>query len=274
MRDQGQQRGALQQFEFEGTLLRTVEIDGEPWFVAKDVATVLGYRSASDMTRTLGEDAKGTHQVETLGGAQSLGVISEPALYHVVLQRQDGWVKAPELRDQVKRFQRWVTHEVLPQIRQTGSYVAAPMSEDEIVHQALQITAAKVQALESRVAELAPSAQFADTVLSAQGDMTVGDAAKALANAGVVVGQNRLFSQLHVLGWIYRSPKDKAWRPVQARVEAGHLSVLPQSHYHPKTGELVMDPPQVRVTAKGLQLLAQRLAGRAVAAQLHIEEAV
>lgn len=133
MRDQGQQRGALQQFEFEGTLLRTVEIDGEPWFVAKDVATVLGYRSASDMTRTLGEDAKGTHQVETLGGRQCLGVISEPALYHVVLQRQDGWVKASELRDQVKRFQRWVTHEVLPQIRQTGAYGAVSAAHPDML---------------------------------------------------------------------------------------------------------------------------------------------
>ena len=252
----------LQHYEFNGTMVRTVLVDGEPCFIARDICTVLEIGNTSQAVASLDEDERGviTNEGRVAGfGPQSMTYVTEAGMYSLVLRSR---------KPEAKAFKRWVTHEVLPAIRRTGSYsvpAAVPaLTEDEIVHQALQITAAKVEALESRVAELEPAATFAQTVLSAEGDISVGDAAKALANAGIKTGQNRLFSQLHAMGWVYRSLKDQAWRPVQTRIESGHLSVLPQSHYHPKTGELVLDPPQIRVTAHGLRLLAERLAGAAL----------
>ena len=96
--------------------LRTVIMDGDgnPWFVAKDVANALGYRMASDMTRHLDDDEKGTRSVRTPGGSQEMAVISEAGLYSAVI-RSD--------KPEAKAFKRWVTHEVLPAIRKTGGYL-------------------------------------------------------------------------------------------------------------------------------------------------------
>ncbi|WP_417220557.1 BRO family protein [Arthrobacter sp.] len=98
-------------------MLRTVEIDGAPWFVAKDVATVLSYRTAPDMTRRLEEADKGYAKVRTLGGEQELTVINESGLYDAVFRSN---------AEGAKPFRRWVTAEVLPAIRKTGSYAVAP----------------------------------------------------------------------------------------------------------------------------------------------------
>lgn len=107
---------------------------------------------------------------------------------------------------------------------------------------------------EAKVAELAPKAEVADRLLNADGDLSVADTAKALTRAGVKVGEGRLFAALKERNWIYRGA-DGRWRVYQSAIESGHMSVLPQSHYHPKTGVLVLDPPQPRVTPKGLQKL-------------------
>lgn len=114
-------------------------------------------------------------------------------------------------------------------------------------------TARALVASEARIAELAPKAEVAERLLDADGDLSVGDAAKALTRAGVKVGADRLFKALDKR-WIYRGA-DGRWRVYQSAIESGHMSVLPQSHYHPRTGVLVLDPPQPRVTPKGLAKL-------------------
>lgn len=106
-------------FNYQDTEVRTVSIDGEPWFVAADVARILGYRDAHALTRRVDEDDKGTRNLRTPGGDQQMTVISEAGLYVGVLGST-----VPRARD----FKRWVTREVLPQIRKTGSYAAAPAS--------------------------------------------------------------------------------------------------------------------------------------------------
>lgn len=131
------------------------------------------------------------------------------------------------------------------------------LTEDQIVHQALTILVAKTTALESKVAELEPSATAWDELASTEGDYEVADAAKMLARAGVVTGRQRLFGQLEGLGWIYRA--SGKWKARQTAVDAGYLAEKPQSHHHPRTGELVLDPPQVRVTLRGVERLRVRL---------------
>lgn len=103
-------------FEFDTQQVRVVEKDGDNWFVAKDVALALGYRDAPEMTRVLDEEEKGYTKVRTLGGEQNLTVISESGLYHATFVCR---------KPNAKPFRRWVTEEVLPTIRKTGSYQVA-----------------------------------------------------------------------------------------------------------------------------------------------------
>ena len=101
-------------FQFRENEVRVVGVNGEPWFVAKDVADVLGYRMASDMCRRLDEDEKGTQKTRTLGGEQEVTVINESGLYNAVLGSS---------KPEAKAFKKWVTSEVLPSIRKHGAYV-------------------------------------------------------------------------------------------------------------------------------------------------------
>jgi len=105
------------EFDFRGHEVRTVTDEhGEPWFVAKDVAMVLGYGSAPDMTRMLDKDEKGKQKLQTPGGEQSLTTVSESGLYACIVRSQ---------REEAKPFRKWVTSEVLPSIRKTGRYDAS-----------------------------------------------------------------------------------------------------------------------------------------------------
>lgn len=101
-------------FHYGDETVRThTDADGQVWFVATDIARILGYKDASHALRGLEEDEKGLHNVETLGGEQTLTIVSEAGLYTLLVRAR---VEA------AKPFRRWVTHEVLPSIRRTGSY--------------------------------------------------------------------------------------------------------------------------------------------------------
>jgi len=101
-------------FDFEGRPVRVVtDAQGEPWFVAADIAQSLEYRMASDMTRSLDDDEKGTQIVRTPSGDQEMLVINESGLYSAILRSR---------KPDAKRFKRWITHEVIPSIRKTGTY--------------------------------------------------------------------------------------------------------------------------------------------------------
>jgi DNA-damage-inducible protein D len=119
-------------------------------------------------------------------------------------------------------------------------------------------------AAESEAEALAPSAAAWDHLAEGDGDYSVADAAAILTRdpSIVSIGQNRLFTVMSDLGWVYRGHRDRRWRTYAAATDAGRLCEMPQSHYHPRTGELILDPPQVRVTAKGLAALRSHLAGR------------
>lgn len=99
-------------FQFEKLNVRVVMIDGEPWFVGKDLAEALVYRDAYDMIRNVADDM-GTQIVRTPGGDQQMRVINESGLYAAIIKSR---------KPEAKRFKKWVTSEVLPSIRKTGSY--------------------------------------------------------------------------------------------------------------------------------------------------------
>lgn len=101
-------------FVFEGEhAIRHVEINGEPWFVGRDVAAALEHRDAQTALRGLDQDEKGTHIVRTPGGDQEMTVISEAGVYQLIFTSR---------KPAAKRFKRWLAHEVIPAIRKTGTY--------------------------------------------------------------------------------------------------------------------------------------------------------
>ncbi|MDG4791922.1 phage antirepressor KilAC domain-containing protein [Micromonospora sp. WMMD1102] len=144
--------------------------------------------------------------------------------------------------------------EVAPAPRQLSRRDLAQMVIDE---------ADRADRAEAQLAIAAPAADAWNTLAAADGDWSVADAAKVLSrDPAVRLGQGRLFTVLFQLGWTFRQKGDGRWRVYQDQINAGRMSELPSSHYHPRTGELVIDPPQVRVKAKGLAFLLQHLGGR------------
>jgi len=240
----------IQTFNFNVLPVRVVMIDGQPWFVAVDVALILGYRNSPDATRLLDEDEKGTQIVRTPGGAQEVGIISESGLYNLVMRSR---------RDEAKPFRKWVTSEVLPTIRQTGSYTMAPaapafdISDPLVLAQKFIEAETQRRALVTQVEVMAPKAEVYDALISSDGTYAVGDAAKILGT-----GEIRLFQLL---------------RDRKALITGGEHHNLPyQSHLDRGYFEVVTRPrpagegqPQkvshvTRVTPKGLAWLQKGMA--------------
>lgn len=174
---------------------------GEPWFVASDIAKALGYRDAANLTRRLDDDEKGTHSVSTPSGNQQMTVITEAGLYTAILGS-----KIPE----AKAFKRWITHEVLPAIRRDGGYMLAKDETPEetmarafiIAQSTIERQKARINQQSAQIEEMTPKALFADAVAASDGTCLVGELAKMLTQAGFTVGQNRLFKLLRDDGYL------------------------------------------------------------------------
>ncbi|PMB98476.1 BRO family protein [Brevibacterium luteolum] len=117
----------LRIFDYQDTPVRTVELDGEPWFVLADLAKVLGIASPGRLAARLDEGVRQTHTLGTAGGAQQMTIVSEAGMYEVVI-RSD--------KPEAVEFRRWITAEVLPAIRKTGRYQANPLAAPELVSRA------------------------------------------------------------------------------------------------------------------------------------------
>ena len=177
---------ALQTFRFEDTSVRAGMEDGEPWFVAADVAKALNYKTTQSMLRQLDDAERGIRKAYTPGGPQKMTTITEAGLYKIILKREAAYVKDPAARAMVTRFQWWVTHEVLPSLRKTGAYslpASAPtlVSDEELLSRAVLVATSKIQRLETRNRELSsenetlkPKAAYADAVGAAENTLTMG----------------------------------------------------------------------------------------------------
>lgn len=109
-------------FSYGSSPIRVVQIEGEPWWVAKDVCEVLGIDKHRDALARLDDDERGSLLVDTPGGKQEVGAINESGLYALILRSR---------KPEAKAFKRWITHEVIPTIRKTGSYSAAPAEDGD-----------------------------------------------------------------------------------------------------------------------------------------------
>jgi hypothetical protein len=126
-------------FPFEGNQLRTMTRDGEPWFVATDVCDALGLDRTQ--IRRLDDDERGVCSIHTLGGTQKMIVVNESGLYSLIMGSR---------KPEAKKFKKWVTSEVLPSIRKTGSYSKHTLSTLDILTLAIENEKGRLLAIEQR----------------------------------------------------------------------------------------------------------------------------
>ena len=180
----------VQLFTFENQKVRTLTINDEPYFVAKDVATILGYNSnpAKAIRDHVDDEDKGVNETFTPGGKQKITIINESGLYSLILSS-----KLPN----AKKFKRWVTSKVLPTIRQHGAYLtnqkAIEVAEGVGLADILQQAADQLRAKDAKIIEMQPKVVFADSVSASDDTILVGELAKIMKGNGIDIGQNRLF---------------------------------------------------------------------------------
>ena len=236
--------------------IRTTVVNGEPWFVGKDVASVLGYTNPRKaLADHVDADDKGVTKRDTLGGAQEMTVINESGLYALALSS-----KLPG----AKQFKRWVTSEVLPAIRRHGMYADAPTVErmlddpDTMIRtlQALKEEREKRRALEQQTAADRPKVLFADAVSASHTSILVGELAKLLRQNGVDIGQNRLFAWLRDKGYLIRRGGTDYNMPTQRAMELG-LFTIKETAITRSDGATTVTKT-VKVTGKGQQYFIQK----------------
>lgn len=192
--------------------LRATQIDCEVWFAATDVAKALGYRDANQITRALDDDEKrwseGTLS-ECTHSHLGIRLINESGLYRVLMRSQ---------RPEAIPFQRWLAHEVVPEIRRNGGYIAtSPEDSDaDIMARALLIAQKTIDrkneliALhEATIEDMKPKALFADAVADSDGTCLIGELAKMMCQNGLEIGQNRLFKLLQRDGYLGKSGSNR-----------------------------------------------------------------
>lgn len=187
-------------FNFEQSEVRTVLVNDEPYFVGKDVAEILGYERADNAVRNhVDEEDKLPHQISASGQNRNMIIINESGLYSLILKS-----KLPN----AKKFKRWVTSEVLPQIRKNGMYATDELlnNPDLLIEVATKLKEERTLRLvaEQKVAEMQPKVNYHDIILANKSVTPISFIAK---NYGMSAMQmNKL---LHDFGIQYR--QGKAW---------------------------------------------------------------
>lgn len=240
-------------FNFNGNDVRTINKDGEPWFVLNDVVQVLGLTNARMVKERLHDDVSGTYAIpDALGRPQETTVINEDGLYDTILES-----RKPEAR----AFRKWITSEVIPSIRKTGSYSIQqqlPQTMIEAVESYLIEMKKNVQ-LESERLYLAniietdkPKVQFAETCMTSDSSILVREVAKLASKQGVMIGEKRLFQRLRDWGMILQSRTE----PTQHAMGMGLFEIKKGVYAHP---EGARDYATAKVTVKGQMYIINRL---------------
>lgn len=238
----------LSPFDYCGSHVRVVLLASEPWFVARDVAAILGYSNPQKAVRDhcKGACAVGVNDSFTLD-PQTI-IIPERDLYRLVMRS-----KLPS----AERFEEWVVGDVLPCIRKSGAY-SAPLAIPQTLPEALRLAADLAEQnsrLQVVVSEQAPKVEALARLAEAGGSMCLTDAAKHLG-----IQRCRLIEWMRANRWIYRREGSMRLLAYQPRMAAGLLDHKVSIIGREDDGADRL-ASQVRVTAKGLAVLAQKING-------------
>ena len=208
--------------------VRTVEHNGLPWFVGKDVCDCLELGNTTEALRGLDDDEKFTlsnpEGNPRAGIPLELNIISEPGLYSLILRSR---------KPEAKAFKRWLVHEVIPSIRRHGVY-ATPQTVEAMLNDpettikiltALKDERAQRQALEARAEADRPKVVFAESIEVARTSILVGEMAKLIKQAtGHDIGQNRFFEWLRDHGYLHKSGSQRNM-PTQRSIDAEWMEI-------------------------------------------------
>lgn len=234
--------------------VRTIEKNGEPWFVANDICKVLGHTNSRVAVAALDEDEKGVSKVYTLGGEQQMTVVNEAGMYQLVIRSNLPAAKA---------FKRWITHEVIPTIRRHGAYatettiesiIADPESGIKLL-QALKAEQERRKEAEAIAEAQRPKVLFADAVAASDNSILVRELAKILRQNGVETGQNRLFRWMRDNGYIMRYTNV----PTQYSMERGLMEVKERAINNPDGSVRITQT--IKVTGKGIVYFVNKFIG-------------
>lgn len=239
--------------------IRTIQQNGEPWFVGKDVADILGYQNGSrDVNRHVDEDDRQNYQNGTFESNRGLTIINESGLYSLILSS-----KMPK----AKEFKRWVTSEVLPAIRKHGGYLTPDKIEqaltdpDTIIKLATTLKeerAARQQA-EASLQAAKPKVLFADAVSASDSTILIGDLAKILKQNGHPIGQKRLFCWMREQGYLIKRAGADYNSPTQRAMEMGLFKIKETAISH-SDGHVSVSKT-TKVTGKGQQYFINKFCG-------------
>ena len=228
--------------------VRTVEVNGTPYFVGKDVAEILGYANTRDaLANHVDDEDKANVAIHDGRQNRNVTVINESGLYSLILSS-----KLPK----AKEFKHWVTSEILPTIRKHGAYMTentlekALTSPDFLIQLATQLKEEQAQrkALEERVEADRPKVLFADAVETSQTSILVGDLAKLIKQNGVDIGQKRLFAWMRDNGYLIKSGSSTNM-PTQRSMDMKLFEVKERSISNPDGS--VRITKTTKVTGKG-----------------------
>lgn len=241
--------------------VRTFDKGGEPWFVGKDVADILGYQNGSrDINRHVDDEDRCKNMVSDGTQLKETILINESGLYSLILSS-----KLPT----AKKFKHWVTAEILPAIRKTGGYIAnaETMTDAEIMSKALLIAKQTIESREQRIHSLEaetermkPKEIFADAVSASNSSILIGDLAKILHGNGIKIGRGRLFAWMREHGFLIKQKGTSYNMPTQRAMELGLFRVKEGSYVDGKGNNIITKT--TKVTGKGQQYFINKfLAG-------------
>lgn len=235
----------VQLFNFENHEVRSLVIDSEPWFVGKDVASILGYKKPENaITNHVDDEDKTTTLIQGTGSnyKSKTVIINESGLYSLVLSS-----KLPS----AKKFKRWVTSEVLPALRKTGQYQVKELSGSELMAKALIEAQSVLAAKDKVIEEMKPKVVFADAVATSHTSILVGELAKILKQNGIDMGQKRLFAWLREKGYLIKRQGTDYNMPTQKAMELGLFEIKEGSYVNGSGVNITTKTP--KITGKGQQ---------------------
>ena len=230
--------------------IRTMTIEGEPWFMAADVCRALDIGNSSQAISRLDEDEKMITLISNEGnrrGNPNMTVVNEPGLYTLILSSR---------KPETKVFKRWVTHDILPTIRKTGGYVndTAQFVEsyfgqlDPSQKHALTMMFDESKRMSAQLKEQAPKVLFANAVETAHNSILIGDLAKIIRQNGVDIGQKRLFDWMRQNGYLIKGGQSKNM-PTQKAMDMNLFEVKERTVNNPDGS--VRITRTTKVTGKG-----------------------
>ena len=235
--------------------VRTMEINGEPYFVGKDVSEILGYSDTNKaIAMHVDDEDKLNDKTASSLGQRGGWLINESGLYSLILSS-----KLPK----AKEFKRWVTSEVLPSIRKHGAYAVDELLNDPEfaikTFTALKEERERSKRLSEQIEADKPKVIFADSVSAAKSSILIGDLAKILKQNGVNIGQNRLFEWLRKNGYLIKDGNSKNM-PTQRAADMKLFEVKVRAVNNPDGS--IRETKTTKVTGKGQVYFVNKFLGR------------